>query len=100
MFWPAFVFNLCVGLLLAAYLLRGVLRFERRADAVMAKLDQWRAAELRKFDVARDEIKAALRVQVNHALAKLKFEQRTKVRPLCVPSADEIRKLPRWARVA
>jgi nitrogen fixation protein NifU and related proteins len=71
MFWPAFVFNLCVGLLLAAYLLRGVRRFERRADAIMAKLDRWHADELGKFDIARDEIKASLRAQVDAAIAEM-----------------------------
>ena len=70
MFWPAFVLNLCVGLLLAAYLLRAVRRFERRADAVMAKLDQWHAAELQKFDLARDEIRASVREKVDRAIAE------------------------------
>ena len=65
MFWPPFVFNLCIGLLLAAYLLRAVRRFERTADRIMTKIDQWHAEELRKYDVARDEIRASMRAQVD-----------------------------------
>jgi len=76
------LFNLCVGLLLAGYLLRAVWRFERRADAIMAKLDQAHEArmarlneayetELRKYDTARDEIRASMRTQVDRAIAEI-----------------------------
>lgn len=82
MIWPAMLFNLCVGLLLAGYLLRGVRRFERRADKVLAKIDRWHAEQVakieraygeerRKYDVARDEIKASLRAKVNRAIAEM-----------------------------
>ncbi len=71
MFWPPFVFNLCVGLLLAAYLLRAVRRFERRADAVMAGLDRWEAEEFRKYDIAEAEIKASMRAKGDAAIAEM-----------------------------
>jgi hypothetical protein len=82
MIWPAMLFNLCVGLLLAGYLLRSVRRFERRVDALMAeldarhaahmaRLDRWREEELRKFDIARDEIRKSMREQIDAAIAEL-----------------------------
>jgi hypothetical protein len=76
------LFNLCVGLLLAAYLLRGVRRFERRADALMAKfverhlaisakLERNHQEEMRRFDIAREEIKASMRARVDRAIAEM-----------------------------
>lgn len=86
MIWPAMLFNLCVGLLLAGYLLRGVRRFERRADAVMAKLDArhaarmarldaWADAEEAKYDIARNEIRASMRAQFDAAIAEMTATQ-------------------------
>ena len=109
MIWPAMLFNLCVGMLLAGYLLRGVRRFEHRADEVMAKLDRWHAerlakidqayeVELRKYDIARDEIRESMREQVARAIAELKVKLERQ--PTRVPTHMEIRELPRWARVA
>lgn len=71
MIWPAMLFNLCVALLGAAYLLRTVRRFERRADEIMAKMDEADAASERKFNAARDEIIASLRAKTDLAIAEL-----------------------------
>jgi hypothetical protein len=70
MIWPAMVFNLCVGLLFAAYLLRAVRRFERRADAILAKMDQYDFQSQHKFELAREEIRASMRAKVDHAIAE------------------------------
>jgi hypothetical protein len=71
MIWPAMLFNLCVGLLLAGFLLRAVRRYERRADKVMAGLDAAHAEDMRKYDIARDEIRASMRRKVDQAVAEL-----------------------------
>jgi hypothetical protein len=82
MIWPGMLFNLCVGLLFAGYLFRGVRRFERRADAIMVKLDERHAArmarldqphaeDLQKYNAARDEIRASLRAQTDCAIAEM-----------------------------
>ncbi|MCI0701938.1 MAG: hypothetical protein L0241_12725 [Planctomycetia bacterium] len=80
--WSGMVFNLCVALVLAAYLLRAVRRFERRADEIMAKLDQQAASftaeldqqheeNMGKYDIARDEIRDSMRTQVDAAIAEM-----------------------------
>ncbi len=74
MIWPGLMFNLCVGLLFAAYLLRAVRRFELRADAVMVELDRRHEETLRKYDVARDEIRASMRSQIDEAIAEMKVD--------------------------
>jgi hypothetical protein len=71
MIWPGMLFNLCVALLFTAYLLRGVRRYERRADAIMAKLDCEHQAQLQKYDALRDEIRASMRSQVDEAIAEM-----------------------------
>ncbi len=76
MIWQPMLFNLCVGLLLAGYLLRAVRRFERTADRIMTKIDQWHAEELHKFDIARDEIRASMRAQVDRAIAEMNARRR------------------------
>jgi hypothetical protein len=81
MIWPGMLFNLCVGLLLAGYLLRRVRRFERRADELLARMDRehderiaryhrFRDECLRDYDTARDEIRESMRSQVDGALSK------------------------------
>jgi hypothetical protein len=74
MIWPAMVFNLCVGLLFAGFLLRAVRRFERRADAIMAKIDRRHEENMREYDIARDEIKASMRTQVDRAIAESQLQ--------------------------
>ncbi|MBN9118825.1 MAG: hypothetical protein J0I06_06645 [Planctomycetes bacterium] len=119
--WPAFVFNLVAALLIAGWYLRAVRRLERRMDERMRKFEEWADAEDAKFDIARDEIKASLREKVDRAIAEmeanfrvpptgevaeahvtdtLKFTQSAKARPTGVPTEEEIRELPLWARVA
>ncbi len=71
MIWPGLVFNLCIGLLFAGYLLRAVRRFERRVDAIIAKLDESDAESQRKYDAARDEIRDSMRAQVDRAIADM-----------------------------
>ena len=82
MLWPGMLFNLCVGLLLAAYLLRRVRRFAHRADELMARIDREHEARmarsdrfrdecLREYDTAREEIRASMRAQVNAAIANM-----------------------------
>jgi RNA processing factor Prp31 len=71
MIWPAMLFNLCVGLLFAAYLLRGVRRFERRVDSIIARMDAADAASQARYDAARDEMRASLRAQVDRAVAEM-----------------------------
>src|SRR5579872_4295600 len=71
MIWPAMLFNLCVGLLCAAFLFRAVHRYERRADAIMAKLDQDQELSIRKWDEARMEIRASMRAQTDEAIASM-----------------------------
>jgi hypothetical protein len=81
MIWPAMLFNLCVGLLFAAYLLRAVRRFERRADAIMARLDEEHkslmakydeadAESRRKFSATCEEIIASMRGKADRAVAE------------------------------
>lgn len=69
--WPSVVFNLCVGLLLAWYLWRTVRRFERRMDALIARIDVADKAEQRAFARARDEIRAAMRARIDAAIAEM-----------------------------
>lgn len=121
MIWPGLLFNLGMGILFASFLLRAVRRFERRADALLAALDAAEAEELRKYDDARDEIRASLREQVDEAIAHMRaeprnhptgrvhevhvtdtigFSQTANGRPEAIPTEEEMAKLPRWARVA
>lgn len=65
------IFNLCVSLLFAAFLIRAVRRFERRADAVMERMDRTFFTELKKYDEARDEIRASMRASINASIAEL-----------------------------
>jgi hypothetical protein len=71
MIWPAMLFNLCMALLFAGFLLRAVRRFERTADAIIAKLNEDDAESQRKFDAARDEIRASMRVATDQAIAEM-----------------------------
>jgi hypothetical protein len=71
MIWPAMLFNLCIGLLFAAYLLRAVCRYEHRVDAIMAKLDQDEELSIRKWEAARDEIRASMRAQTDQVIARM-----------------------------
>ncbi|MBA4063474.1 MAG: hypothetical protein C0501_07130 [Isosphaera sp.] len=129
MIWPGLLFNLCVGLLLAAYLLRAVRRFERTADAVMARLDREHAErmarldrehaeEMRKYSVACEEIRASLRAQTDRAIAEMRAMKASaagvataEVRVAVLGGvsfggadpgrpAQQAASLPRWAQVA
>ena|SRR6266540_3617784 len=71
MLWLSVIFNLAVGLLFAGLLLRSVRRFERRADAMMARLDADDAESQRRFDEARDQIKTSMRRQIDQAIAEM-----------------------------
>lgn len=71
MFWPVMVFNLCVGLLFAAYLLRAVRRFERCADAIMAKLEQDEELSIRKWEAARNEIRDSMKKETDRSIARM-----------------------------
>lgn len=72
MMWIGFTFNLCVALLLSAYLLRAVRRYERRADAMLARIDAFEEAQRRTFAADRDELRIHLRTQVDAGLAFLR----------------------------
>jgi hypothetical protein len=71
MIWPAMLFNLCIALLFAGFLFRAVRRFERRVDAIIAKLNEDDAESQRKFDAARDEIRASMRAATDRAIAEM-----------------------------
>ena len=73
MIWPAMVFNLCVGLLFAGYLLRAVRRFERTADRIMVKLDRRTEERMRMLEHERDAIKTSMRSQVDRAIAEMEL---------------------------
>lgn len=89
MIWPSMLFNICVGLLLAAYLLRAVRRFERRADAIMAKMDEAHAESMRKYDIARDEIRASMRARVDQMIAEMEAKAAYHATvPVGIESAD------------
>jgi hypothetical protein len=77
MIWPAMVFNLCVGLLFAGFLLHAVRRFERRADALMAELDRRHEQRMRKLDAERDEVLASLRARTDRSIAKVQANAET-----------------------
>lgn len=105
MIWPTMLFNLCVGLLLAGYLLRGVRRFERRVDAIMAKLDErhaermarldrLHAEEMRKYDTARDEIRESMRSQVDAAIVEMQRTTRSYVDQTRAASRESLERAP------
>ncbi len=71
MMWPSIAFNLIMGLVYAGFLLRAVRRYERTADAILAKIDLAEAESDRKYELARDEIKASLRDKVDRAIAEM-----------------------------
>ena len=68
MLWPPMIFNLCVGLLLAGYLLRGVRRFERRADTVMDELDRRHKERMQRLETERAEMQRAMRSSVDQMI--------------------------------
>jgi hypothetical protein len=70
MIWPAMLFNLCVGLLFAAFLLRGVRRYEHRMDAFMARMDTVHAERMRKLDAEHEEFRASLREGTDRFIAE------------------------------
>jgi hypothetical protein len=72
MVWPAMLFNLCIGLLFAAFLFRAVRRFECRADGIMAKLDRDEQLSSQKWDLARDEIRASMHIQTDMAIESMR----------------------------
>lgn len=126
MIWPAMLFNLCVGLLLAGFLLRAVRRFERRADAILAELDRRHAENMRNYDIARDQIRTSLHEQTDRAIAEMRAKSAGPHLPPIsgnanivldgitvtatatvspppgeqLPTEQELAALPRWARVA
>jgi hypothetical protein len=61
MIWPAMLFNLCVALLLAGYLLRAVRRFERTVDRIEGKMEASFAEQMLKYDAARGGINRLVR---------------------------------------
>jgi hypothetical protein len=71
MVWPGMIFNLCLGLLVVAYLLRVLRRYERCVDTIIAKLDRDQEISLRKFDAARDEIRASMRTESDRSIASM-----------------------------
>ena len=71
MIWPAMLFNLCVGLVCAAFLIRAARRYEQRADAMMAKLDEEVELSIRKWETTRDEIRASMRAKTDRSLAMM-----------------------------
>jgi hypothetical protein len=71
MLLPAMLFNLCLGLLCAAFLFRAVRRYERRADAIVAKLDQDEELSIQKWEIARDEIILSMQEKIDRAIAKM-----------------------------
>jgi hypothetical protein len=71
MIWPGMIFNLCLGLLTVAYLLRVLRRYEACVDAIIAKLDKDQEMSLRKFEVARDEIRASMRTETDRSIAMM-----------------------------
>jgi len=52
-------------------LLRALWRYERRADALLAKYDEWDAESERTFAQIRDEVLASIRAQVDTAIAEM-----------------------------
>lgn len=72
--WPVMLFNLCVGLALAAWLLRRTRRFERFADALMERMDRAHDENMRRYDDARDEIRDSMRAQVDAAIATFRTD--------------------------
>ena len=67
--WPALAFNLVASLLIAGWFIRSVPRLERRIDERYRKFEMWADAEDAKFAVARDEIRASMRVAIDRAIS-------------------------------
>jgi uncharacterized membrane protein YccC len=74
-------FNLAVGVLLAAYLIRAVRRFERTADRIEADMDRAFGEQMRKYDQARDDIRASMRADIDQAIAALSSAPALPARP-------------------
>lgn len=81
--WQVYVFNLVAALLIAGWYLRAVRRLERRmderlqrfnawADGEEARFNAWADEEEAKSNLAREEIRASLRAQVDAAIARLR----------------------------
>lgn len=70
MSWIPFGFNLCLALLFAGYVVYRVRRFERWADALIAKLDRQHEERMRDIErrAAEEEVEGHTR------LARLKAE--------------------------
>ncbi len=68
--WQVFVFDTVAVLLFCGYLFRDVRRYERRADAFMAKMDADFAKRERKLDVEHAEFKASLRERTDRFIAE------------------------------
>ncbi len=60
--------HITVSVMLIGLLFNALRRYERRADAIMKRMDGNCEAELRKYDEARDEISASLRARTDAAL--------------------------------
>ncbi len=65
------IFNLGVSLLLAGYLFRSVRRFELRADSILEQMDRSFETELKKYDEAREIIRASKQGNLNTLIATL-----------------------------
>ena len=69
------IFNLCISTIFAGFLIRAVRRFELRADAVMERMDRTFFTELKKYDEARDEIRASMQASINASIAELNLHR-------------------------
>ena len=63
--------HVMVSGVLIGLLLNALRRYECRADAIMKRMDENCEAELRKYDKARDEIRASLRAKTDAAIQAL-----------------------------
>lgn len=109
--------HVTVSAVLIGLLFNALRRYERRADAIIKRMDENCEAELPKYEQARDEIRASLRAKTDAAVIvynrsyekEEKPETHTTLRFVdmarqelsnVVPVYDEIRNLPSWVRVA
>lgn len=68
--WQVYVFDIVVVMLFGGFLFRAVRRYERRADAFMAKMDAAHAERMRKLDVEHQEYIASLRGRTDRFIAE------------------------------
>jgi hypothetical protein len=81
------IFNLCLGLLAVAYLLRVLRRYEACVDAIITKLDKAQETSMRRFDAARDEIRVSMRTETDRSIAMM---QATIEKFQAMGNADEL----------